>query len=65
MKQIVQRTRLSYTTLHDRLTALQTKKKGEWIIRLEAEGEPVRYVVDSSKNRAWLSGIGSQDEPPR
>ena len=64
-KQIMEETKIPYTTLHDRLMALQTKEKGEWIIRLELEGAPINYMVDTSKKREWLSGYRIDRESTR
>jgi hypothetical protein len=65
MKQLMEKTKIPYTTLHDRLKALLGKEKGEWIVRLETESEPINYMVDSSKEREWVSGVGSSEETTR
>jgi hypothetical protein len=50
-REIRERTGIPYTTLHDRLKALQTRAKGERLIKLETEGEPARYMADTSKGK--------------
>jgi hypothetical protein len=54
----LERTGLAYTTLRDRLKALQTPAKGQWVVKLEAQGEPIRYMVDTGRERPWVSGVG-------
>jgi hypothetical protein len=57
-RELQERTGLPHTTLHDRLRALQTPAKGQWVMKLESEGQAARYIVATGKERAWISGIG-------
>jgi hypothetical protein len=58
-RELLERTGLAYTTLRDRLKALQTPAKGQWVVKVAPAGEPPLYMVEIGRERPWgVSGVG-------